>query len=617
MGRMLRAIASLVLAAIVLSGAMPAQAHPHVWVTMRTTIVYGPGGVATAIRHAWRFDDLFSSFAIQGLDTNKDGIYSRQELSALATVNVNSLKEFDFFTHVKTDGGRAVAFKPPVDYWLDHDGKAVTLHFTLPFVKPLPADQPLSIAIYDPTYFVDFAFAEGEAVDLLDAPAGCRADLHRPGSETPATAGGQKLTEQFFSTLTAKSSFGAQFANTIDVRCGADLLAFAAPSPAAIPEAATPAQELAPLFRKVPTTVVMLRSGMESVADTVAGPQPAKADTSHEAPRVRSRVEQAQRIAAANPLGQTPASTYVLASAGEGRPLGAFGLLRPDGQAGALSFGMFRWIAERQAAFYQAMAHALNDVRHSSSALLLLAALGFAYGVFHAVGPGHGKAVIASYLVASGDTLKRGVALSFAAAAGQAATAILIVGILALVLGATGRAFGIAAYWMEAASYAVVAGLGAVLVLRKGAGFVRVLRGDDAAADHACDQSCAVRHAPDPALLAGPFDWRRAGTTAAAVALRPCSGALIVLVFALAQGMLWAGVAATFAMAIGAAVTVAAIASLAVGAKGLALRMATIAPGPVGIGALRGFEALAGLTILVLGLGLLGGLLANGIPAAG
>lgn len=575
---------------------MPAQAHPHVWVTSRSTIVYGPGGDPTAIRHAWRFDEMFSAFAIQGLDTDGDGVYSREELAELASVNVTSLKEFGFFTHVSS-GGKEAKFRPPVDYWLEHDGKALTLHFTLPFAgAPRGGEAPLEIDIYDPTYFVDFQLAETDPATLAGAPAGCRADVSRPAGVPPAA--GEKLTEQFFSSLTARSDFGQQFAQTITVRCGAAALAFANAqkhAAAALPPREAP---VAPSFEL-------------SASDRAAEAAPAVETLPSE--QVASRIDQALRIAAERPLEEAPAErppeTAPAPRAGNSA-LGAFGVVRPDGVFAATG-GIFGWIAQRQAAFYQSMSQALGAVRQDGSALFLLAALSFAYGVFHAAGPGHGKAVISSYLVATGDTLKRGLAISFAAAIGQAVTAILIVGGLAMLLGTTGRAIGATAYWLEAFSYAAIVALGAALLYRKIRALVASRRG---AAAHACGPDCGHSHVADPESLTGPLGWRRAAGAVLAVGLRPCTGALLVLVFALAQGMMWAGIAATFAMALGTTLTVAALAALAVGAKHVALRLASGGSGPAGAIALGGIEVLAGLSVLAFGLALLGGLIAAGAP---
>lgn len=292
---------------------------------------------------------------------------------------------------------------------------------------------------------------------------------------------------------------------------------------------------------------------------------------------------------------------------------GPFGVGRPDSGGPGGADGVFGWIAAQQSTFYRALSSAIRAAKTDRSAIVTLAGLSFAYGVFHAAGPGHGKAVISSYLVATGEGFRRGVTLSAFAALAQAVTAIAVVGLFAVVIGATSVAIGAATYWLEAASYAAIVLLGAVLLWRKGRGFVRALQGKSS---HVHGPDCGHEHGVDPSLVEGRVDWRRAGTAVLAIGLRPCTGALVVLAFALAQGIAWAGVAATFAMAAGTAVTVALIAALAVGAKAAALRIASARPGP-GALVVSGFEALAALFILGFGVLMLGGLIVTGGGAAG
>lgn len=287
---------------------------------------------------------------------------------------------------------------------------------------------------------------------------------------------------------------------------------------------------------------------------------------------------------------------------------GPFGVGRPDSPGAGAPTGVFVWIAAMQSSFYKDLAGAIRAVKQDPSALGLLAGLSFAYGVFHAAGPGHGKAVISSYLVATGEGFRRGVALSALAALAQAATAIAVVALFAVVLKATSMAMAGATWWFEALSYVAIVAVGLMLVWRKGRGFVAALQGR---ADHAHGPDCAHGHGVDPRVAEGRIDWRQAGAAVLAIGLRPCTGALVTLVFALSQGMLWAGIAATLAMAAGTAVTVAGIAALAVGAKATALRIAAARPG-AGAVVIAGLEALAALAILGLGALLLGGLLASG-----
>lgn len=292
---------------------------------------------------------------------------------------------------------------------------------------------------------------------------------------------------------------------------------------------------------------------------------------------------------------------------------GPFGVGRPDAPTSCGGGGLFGWIAAFQSGFYLQLSSAIRAVKTDMAALWLLAGLSFAYGVFHAAGPGHGKAVIASYLVATGEGFRRGVALSAVAALAQAVCAVALVGLFAIALKATSMAIAGATWWLEAASYAAVLAVGLLLLWRKGGGVLRVLRGQPA---HVHGPDCAHGHGVDPRIAEGRVDWRQAGAAVLAIGLRPCTGAIVTLVFALGQGIFWAGVAATFAMAVGTAATVAVIAALAVGAKATALRLASTRPG-VGAALVTGLEALAAALIVALGVLLLGGLFAAGAGCSG
>ncbi|MDQ0503805.1 DUF1007 family protein [Xanthobacter agilis] len=190
----------------------PAAAHPHVWVTMKTEMVYGPDGALTGLRQAWTFDDAFSAFALQGLERRKDGTYGDDVLKPLAQVNVESLKEYDYFVTAKSATTK-LAFNEPVDYYLTYADDLLTLHFTLPLKKPQPAKGTVSVDIYDPTYFISFTFTEKDPVKLVGAPASCTEHVVSPEQQTVP------LDENFFASLNASSTFGAQYADKITVKC--------------------------------------------------------------------------------------------------------------------------------------------------------------------------------------------------------------------------------------------------------------------------------------------------------------------------------------------------------------------------------------------------------------
>jgi ABC-type uncharacterized transport system substrate-binding protein len=206
-----------VLSVAFMAAASSASAHPHVWVTARAELLYAPDGKVTAIRHAWTFDKGYSAYVTQGLDKNNDGKLTPDELQDLAKENTESLVEFNYFTMLKANGVKQ-AFAAPRDYGMTFvDGEA-TLSYVLPLKTPAAATKALSLEIYDPTFFVAFALAEGDdALKLAGAPKGCAATISRP--KPVDTAQQQKLSEAFFQALTTASDYGTQFANRAIVAC--------------------------------------------------------------------------------------------------------------------------------------------------------------------------------------------------------------------------------------------------------------------------------------------------------------------------------------------------------------------------------------------------------------
>jgi nickel/cobalt transporter (NicO) family protein len=337
-----------------------------------------------------------------------------------------------------------------------------------------------------------------------------------------------------------------------------------------------------------------------------------------------------------------------------------FGTPRGQAPAPPPTSGVLGWIFAKQAEFYRQFSGLIRAAKADGSAAWSLFGLAFLYGIFHAAGPGHGKAVISSYLVANEETWRRGVVLSFASALLQALVAVALVGVAAALLNATAATMNSAVNVIETVSYGLIILIGLRLLWVKGRGFIKAWQAlnrpaplgaavtpadhDHAAHahhehddhghhhdhdhhhdhhahghshdDHAhCDHddhasAWGHAHAPEPDELAGPGGWRRGLSAIVAVGARPCSGAIIVLVFALAQGLFWAGVVATFVMGLGTAITVAAIATVAVGAKAWAARFAETRSG-YGMLAMRGIEVGAAVVIIAFGSLLLAGFMAS------
>ena len=327
-------------------------------------------------------------------------------------------------------------------------------------------------------------------------------------------------------------------------------------------------------------------------------------------------------------------------------------------EGGGSASGLSGWLLAKQSTFEQMLSEAVCAAKADGSALWMLSGLSFAYGVVHAAGPGHGKAVVASYMFANERALRRGVIISFLAAGLQGLVAIALIGVLALIFHATAQRMKDAAQVVESLSYAGIVALGLWLVWRKGQALLRIWRAQTVArlqtdgplsgaantetigntdycdpvhvhcscakpllvpskqasrraapsrsvmAHHEHDDECGHVHAPNPATLGDEFSWMSALMTVVAAGLRPCSGAILVLVFALAQGIFVAGIVATLAMSLGTAITTSVLASLAVFAGGLAVSLSnkTSTRGEL---VLRGIEVFAGLVILLLGTGLL------------
>ena len=332
-----------------------------------------------------------------------------------------------------------------------------------------------------------------------------------------------------------------------------------------------------------------------------------------------------------------------------------FGGPRP-GAAPVPTTGIVGWIFAKQAEFYRQFSGLIRASKAEGTAAWSLMGVSFLYGIFHAAGPGHGKAVISSYLVANEETWLRGVVLSFISALMQALVAIAVVGIAAVVLHASAATMNGAVNWIETVSYSLIILVGLRLLWVKGRAFLAAARelgrptgavgaavtpaqimrdhhhhGHDHAHDHDhahCDHGDHAHahhdhdhdhddasawghaHAPEPEELAGAGGWRRGLSAIVAVGLRPCSGAILVLVFALAQGLFWVGAASTFVMGLGTFITVAAIATIAVSARSWAGRIAASRAG-YGNLAMRGIETAAAVLIIAFGTLLLSGYMIN------
>jgi nickel/cobalt exporter len=543
----LRILTALALLLIITAG--PALSHPHVWVDAASELVFDDAGEVVAVRHHWRFDEAFSAYALQGLDVDRDGTYSAEELKPLAQENVESLSEFDFFTFL-TAGNDEAQFAAPKDYYLELYDDRLLLHFTLPLAVPFKPRGTMVLEVYDPEYFVAFSLPNEEAVRLVDAPEACELTVY-PAQELDADAAAALAT------------------------IGADQ-------------------------RELPPEMKALTAGVENSAEVNCGGSAAPQSAADAATRMAQsggEVGDLTALPAAPSTDEPPAATTSAEA--------------PSGPS--LSARLMARITAWQTAFNRDLTAALKALR-DGGAFWWLGGISFLYGIVHAAGPGHGKVVISTYLVANEARVRRGVVIAFIAALAQAVVAVALIGVMAMILNMTSMAIDNTAKAFEAGSFALVAVLGVYLLVRKGRETWALLQGGEA---HSHDHGHGHHHHGHGAHAchhhAAPIETKPGLSGAAAavlsVGVRPCSGALVVLVFALAQGVFWAGVASTFLMALGTAITVAALAALAVGAKGVARRLARSGGSHVPTYAMLGLELAAALFITALGAVLFAGAL--------
>jgi len=552
MTMVLRRLALAVATLLGLAGA--AQAHPHIFIDAKATLDFNDAGELVAIHNSWTFDEAFSVWQIQGLDTNGDGITSSQEMQELADENLKSLAEYGFYTSAGT-AQNSLPFASMDDGKFVFENNRSTLTFGIEPQGPYRIGGKLEIAIADPEYYVAISFNDPNDVVLHNAPAGCGVHLEPPHELSP------ELQARLF--------------------------------------------ELPSDVTKLPPDLEAAVRGSqgEIIVDCSGAAPPAAAATALDA------VTQVAEAKPSLPFGGPPREP---------------GFVLPK-------TGFLGWVGKMQSDFYQALTAALGKLKTDWTAFWVLGGLSFLYGVFHAAGPGHGKVVIGSYLLANERQVRRGIGLSFAAAMMQSTVAVVFVGVAAAILGLSSIAMGNAVWWIEKASYGLVALLGLWLIARKLFGWGghahhheaskidlaakarQHLHADAGPARHALLAGEGERFAFRPVLqpAGGPEldaygrrpgdahfghnhgddahshehdhhhvvtadqtggDWREQLGVVLGVGLRPCSGALVVLVFALSQGILAAGIAAVFLMGLGTAITVATLAVLAVGAKGFATR---------------------------------------------
>jgi ABC-type nickel/cobalt efflux system permease component RcnA/ABC-type uncharacterized transport system substrate-binding protein len=514
-----------------LACATPALAHPHIFIDAKVTIVFDDAGEIVRLRHDWTFDKAFSVWMIQGLDTNNDRQTAAEELQPLADENMTGLADFGFYTFAG-DQDALMQFTPTGDQRMVFANEQTTLSFSLDASAPRAVGARFELGVYDPEYYVAITVADKSDVVLENAPPRCGVTLQAP----------VEMSEEVQSRLYALG-----------------------------PDVTELPPDLAAAMRGTQGVIVVTCDGSVPPAPQV------------DAASALDATQQVAQAAPSLPFGGPP----------------------PEPGLNLPRTGFFGWLQTQQREFYGAMNTALGSLKQDWTAFWLLGGLSFLYGVFHAAGPGHGKVVISSYMLANETQLRRGVTLSVVSALLQSLVAIGFVLVAAGLLGMTSIAMGEMANWIGIISYAMVALLGLWLMARRLFGWghghshgpdlaqkarAHLHEGHDqhehehhkhddhghghhhhAEHDH---EAHGHVHIVTPEATNGT--WREQLGVVLAVGMRPCSGALVVLVFALSQGLLLAGMAAVLLMGVGTAITVAALATLAVSAKGLARRVSGV-----------------------------------------
>ena len=503
--------------ALLLVLVVPAAAHPHIFIDAKVAVVFDASGRIVGLKHNWTFDEAFSSWVVQGLDTNGDRETSPEELQPLADDNLKGLEEYDFYTYAGTQDN-PLKFTADGDQRFVYENGRTTLTYGLTVTNPQRMANRFELGVYDPDYYVAISFADASDVTLENAPAGCAVTLEPPKEMD------QTLQERLYAL-------------------GPDVMELP--------------PDLAAAMRGTQGMIVITCSGVAPAAPV-------------------SALDAVNQVATA---AHSPALPF-------GGPPREPGLNLPHN-------GFTVWLQTQQREFYQAMNAALASLKTDWTAFWLLGGLSFLYGVIHAAGPGHGKVVISSYMLANETQVRRGITLSVISAMIQSAVAVVFVLVAASILGMTSMAMDNAANWIGIISYSMVALLGLWLIIRKLFGLGHRHHhhaSDDMAAKarghlhgahehhehhhhdvHAGHEHHDHMHIVPPSAATG--SWREQVGVVFAVGLRPCSGALVVLAFALSQGLLPAGILAVFLMGAGPAITVAVLATIAVTAKGLARRI--------------------------------------------
>lgn len=579
-----------VLIGLVAIAPLPALAHPHIFVDAKAAITFNDAGEVVSIHNSWVFDEAYSAWSIQGLDTNGDGKVTREELQPLADDNMNGLADYEYYTFAGEGTDPNLKFSHGSNPTIDYDGKQTTLNFDVALAQPYAIRKSLELSIDDPEYYVAITFKDPSDIQLINAPKNCSIAMQEAKEMPP------ELADALYALPPDVTKLPPELAQAMRGMQGEVLINCPGGSATGKGGAAQVAAVEPPATALDAVNALGAASAPVAPGDAAAIEPPGK-----------------QALTVPNVAGKTPFGVAPN-EPGLNWPLPGF---LGDVQA---------WVRKQDADFYRALSQSLSALKTSWTAFWLLGGLSFLYGIIHAAGPGHGKVVIASYMFANEAQVRRGILLSFVSAMLQSLVAIAFVLVAASVLGMTAMAMADAANWIGVLSYGMIVLLGLWLVLRKVFGWGHRHEHDvedyEASAANAM-QSLARRHmgVPAHALAAGgpqltsfavtgpdaygrmpghahyghghgddghgehghahvvtpaqlKGSWREQLGVVLAVGVRPCSGALIVLAFAWSQGLIAAGIVAVLLMGVGTAITTGVLATLAVWFKGAAKTLA-------------------------------------------
>lgn len=217
----MRWITAAAVFAVTMCAAAPAMAHPHVWIEMRSDVVFDGKGLITGMNLMWTFDDAYAEMAVDGLDANGDGVYSPQELEPLTKENLQSLKDYDYFTVMRFNGEKQL-FGPIVESGQIWSNNKLQLHFQLPLKTPLdPLKGEFAAKVYDPEFYIAIDYVKDDPVSVTgNMPKNCQLVV-KPvptDAEVEATRTMLATKGKDWKPETAED-FGEVFAQPVTIEC--------------------------------------------------------------------------------------------------------------------------------------------------------------------------------------------------------------------------------------------------------------------------------------------------------------------------------------------------------------------------------------------------------------